>query len=400
MNPDRKVVIVTGVRTPFGRMGGGLRTYYPSELLGFAIRELVSRTGLSERAKVDGVFAGSALPDAHTNNVARFATLYAGLPVETQATFVEMQCGSGIASINQAALQILNEDIDIAIAGGAESYSQLPCKFSMSVEPYKLIAPHAVPQLLAPEKDDQLTMIEISDKMAEKWNVSRTECDEFALRSQERAAAYIASGRVAPFLFSISTPQKKADPIVCDHDEQPRASTMEGLAKLKTVREGGVTTAGNASGRNDGAAVVLMMSEEKALELGFEPMAWWRGGAVTGVEPKYMGIGPAFSNLKIMKRFGLSFDDVDVFECNEAFAAQNLSVIREMEDQTGRKIDMEKWNPNGGAIAFGHPNGASGGRIAMHAMDELQKTGGRYGIFSSCCGGGLGVSTLIERYGE
>ena len=236
--------------------------------------------------------------------------------------------------------------------------------------------------------------------MAEKWNVSRTECDEFALRSQERAAAYIASGRVAPFLFSISTPQKKADPIVCDHDEQPRASTMEGLAKLKTVREGGVTTAGNASGRNDGAAVVLMMSEEKALELGFEPMAWWRGGAVTGVEPKYMGIGPAFSNLKIMKRFGLSFDDVDVFECNEAFAAQNLSVIREMEDQTGRKIDMEKWNPNGGAIAFGHPNGASGGRIAMHAMDELQKTGGRYGIFSSCCGGGLGDSTLIERYGE
>ena len=173
MNPDRRVVIVTGVRTPFGRMGGGLRTYYPSELLGFAIRELVSRTGLSERAKVDGVFAGSALPDAHTNNVARFATLYAGLPVETQATFVEMQCGSGIASINQAALQILNEDIDIAIAGGAESYSQLPCKFSMSVEPYKLIAPHAVPQLLAPEKDDQLTMIEISDKMAEKWKVSR-----------------------------------------------------------------------------------------------------------------------------------------------------------------------------------------------------------------------------------
>ena len=398
MNSDRKAVIVTGVRTPFGRMGGGLRTYYPSELLGFAIRELVSRTGLSERAKVDGVFAGSALPDAHTNNVARFATLYAGLPVETQATFVEMQCGSGIASINQAALQILNEDIDVAIAGGAESYSQLPCKFSMSVEPYKLIAPHAVPQLLAPEKDDQLTMIEISDKMAEKWNVSRTECDEFALRSQERAAAYIASGRAASFLFPISTPQKKADPIVCDHDEQPRASTMEGLAKLKTVREGGVTTAGNASGRNDGAAVVLMMSEEKTRELGYEPMAYWVGGAVHGVEPKYMGIGPAFSNLKIMKRFGLSFDDVDVFECNEAFAAQNLSVIREMEDQTGKKIDMEKWNPNGGAIAFGHPNGASGGRIAMHAMDELQKTGGRYGIFSSCCGGGLGVSTLIERY--
>ncbi|MBP5295621.1 MAG: thiolase family protein [Lachnospiraceae bacterium] len=390
MNTDRKVVIVSGVRTPFGRMGGGLRTYYPSELLGLAIRELVSRTGLSERAKVDGVFAGSALPDAHSNNVTRFATLYAGLPVETQATFVEMQCGSGIASINQAALQILNEDIDIAIAGGTESYSQLPCKFSMSQDPYKLIAPHAIPQLLAPEKDDQLTMIEISDKMADKWNISRTECDEFALRSQDRAAAFISSGRNGKYLFTITTPQRKADPIVCDHDEQPRASTIEGLSKLQPVRPDGVTTAGNASGRNDGAAVVLMMTEEKAKELGYEPWATWVGGAVCGVEPKYMGIGPAFSNLKILKRFGLSFDDIDVFECNEAFAAQNLSVIREMEAQAGRKIDMDKWNPNG----------ASGGRIAMHAMDELRRTGGRYGIISSCCGGGLGVSTLIERYGK
>ena len=400
MNSDRKVVIVSGVRTPFGRMGGGLKTYYPSELLGFAIRELAARTGIQERSKVDGVFAGSALPDAHTNNVTRFATLYAGLPVETQATFVEMQCGSGIASINQAALQILNEDIDVAIAGGTESYSQLPCKFSMSIEPYKLIAPHSEPQLLAPQKDDQLTMIEISDKMAEKWAVSRTECDEFALRSQERAAAYIASGRAGKYMFTIETPQRKADPIICDHDEQPRTSTMEGLSKLKAVREGGVTTAGNASGRNDGAAVVLMMTEEKALELGYEPLAYWVGGAVCGVEPKYMGIGPAFSNLKLLRRFGLTFDDIDVFECNEAFAAQNLSVIREMEDQAGKKIDMEKWNPNGGAIAFGHPNGASGGRIAMHTMDELQKKGGRYGVFSSCCGGGLGVSALLERYGK
>ena len=141
-----------------------------------------------------------------------------------------------------------------------------------------------------------------------------------------------------------------------------------------------------------------MMSEEMAKELGYEPMAYWVGGAVHGVEPKFMGIGPAYSNLKLMKRFGLSFDDIDVFECNEAFAAQNLSVIREMEAQAGQKIDMEKWNPNGGAIAFGHPNGASGGRIAMFAIDQLRQTGGRYGIFSSCCGGGLGVSALVENY--
>ena len=400
MNKERRVVFTAGVRTPFGRMGGGLKTYYPSELLGMAIGELVRRTGIQERAQVDAVFAGSALNDAHCCNVARYGALAGGLPVETQATFVEMQCGSGIASINQAALTILNEDIDVAIAGGTESYSQLPCKFSMSVEPYKLIAPHAVPQMLAPSADGQLSMIEISDRMAEKWGVSRAECDEFALRSQERAAAYIASGRCGRYLFPVTTPVRKADPIVCDHDEQPRASTMEGLARLKPVREGGVTTAGNASGRNDGSAVVLMMSEEKALELGYEPLAYWVGGAVAGVEPKYMGIGPAFSNMKILRRFGLSFDDIGVFECNEAFAAQNLSVIREMEAQAGGKIAMEKWNPNGGAIAFGHPNGASGGRIAMHAIDELREKGGRYGIFSSCCGGGLGVSTLIERYGK
>ena len=353
-----------------------------------------------ERTAVDGVFAGSAMSDAHCNNVARFATLAAGLPVETQATFVEMQCGSGIASINHAALSILNGEIDVAIAGGTESYSQLPCKFSMSVEPYKLIAPYAVPQLLAPGRDGQLTMIEVSDEMAEKWGVSRTECDEFALRSQERAAEFIASGRNGKYLFPISTPVKKGDPILCNRDEQPRASTMEGLSKLKPVREGGVTTAGNASGRNDGAAVVLMMSEAKALSLGYEPMAYWVGSAVAGVEPRYMGIGPAFSNMKLLKRFGLTFDDVDVFECNEAFAAQNLSVIREMEAQAGQKLNMAKWNPNGGAIAFGHPNGASGGRIAIHAMDELQEKGGRYGIFGSFCGGGLGVSTLIERYGR
>ena len=335
MSNNRKVVIVTGVRTPFGRMGGALRTYYPSDLLGLAIRELVARTGIQEKEPVGGVFAGSALCDGHVWNVARYGTLYAGLPVETPATFVEMQCGSGIASINTAALNILNGDIDIAIAGGTESYSLLPAKFSMSNEPYKLIPPYSVPQLLAPQKEDQLSMIEISDRMAEKWGVSRTECDEFALRSQERAAEYMASGRNGKYLFTITTPVRKGDPIVADHDEQPRASTMEGLSKLKPVREGGVTTAGNSSGRNDGAAVVLMMTEEKALELGYEPMATWVGGAVAGVEPKYMGIGPAFSNMKLLKRFGLRISDIDVLECNEAFAAQNLSVIREMESQSG-----------------------------------------------------------------
>ena len=191
---------------------------------------------------------------------------------------------------------------------------------------------------------------------------------------------------------------RKGETVIVDADEHPRKNTnLEGLAKLRPVMEGGVTTAGNASGRNDGAAFVLMMSREKAEELGYQPMAKWITGLDVGVDPKLMGIGPAYSNCKILKREGLSLDDIDVYECNEAFAAQNLSVIRQMENMTGKKIDMENWNPNGGAIAFGHPNGASGARVCIFTMKELERRGGKYGMFSSCCGGGLGISTLIEN---
>ena len=393
----RNVVFVDGMRTGFGRMGGSLRQFHASELLGMAIRALAEKTGIQERASIDAVYAGSALHDAHTNNVARFASLYAGLPYETSATYIEMQCGSGIACINHAGLSIAAGEIDIAIAGGAESYSQRFAKFSMSVEPYKLIPPTAIPNYLSPVKEDAINMLEISDRMAGIWHVSRTECDEFAFRSQERAARAIAAGYFDDEIFPVTIPVKKGDPIVFAKDEHPRPdTTMEGLSKLRAVNPGGVTTAGNASGRNDGAAVVLMMAEETARQLGYTPIARWLGGADCGVDPKIMGIGPTYSNLRLLKRFGLTLNDIDIIECNEAFAAQNISVIREMEKQTGLTIDQNKWNPNGGAIAFGHPNGASGGRIAMFAMKELRRRGGRYGLFSSCCGGGLGVSSLIE----
>lgn len=392
-----KVVFVDGLRTPFGRMGGKLKTYYPTELLGMTIRNLLDRNNIQNRAEL-AVYAGSALHDTHTNNFARFAALYAGLPYESTATFIEMQCGSGITCINHAARAIINGDEEIIVAGGAESYSQRFAKFSMSVEPYKLIPPSAVPQMLAPSKEDAITMIEISDRMAEKWHVTREDCDAFAARSQQRAFEALNAGLFQGEMFTITTPVKKAEPLVCDSDEQPRPSTtMEGLAKLNPVREGGVTTAGNSSGRNDGASAVLMMTEEKAASLGLKPIAYWIGSAVCGVDPKLMGIGPAYSNVKLLKRFGLSLNDIDVYECNEAFAAQNLSVIREMEDLMGGTINQDNWNPNGGAIAFGHPNGASGARIATFAMKELQRRGGKYAVFSSCCGGGLGVSALIEK---
>ncbi len=392
-----RVVIVDGLRTPFGRMGGKLKTWRPTELLGMTIKNILDRNGIENRAEV-AVYAGSALHDVHTHNFARFAALYGGLPYESTATFIEMQCGSGITCINHAAQALLNGDEEIVVAGGAEVYSQLFCKFSMAVEPYKLIPPSAVPQQLAPKLEDCISMIEVSDRMAEKWEISREECDAFALRSQQRAYAALTSGKLDGDMFPVSTPQKKGDPIVCDKDEQPRPeSTMEGLAKLKPVRPGGVTTAGNSSGRNDGASAVLMMTEEKAAELGLKPIAYWVGGAVCGVDPKYMGIGPAFSNVKLLKRFGLQLNDIDVYECNEAFAAQNLGVIKEMENQMGGTINQDNWNPNGGAISFGHPNGASGARVATFAMKELARREGKYAIFGSCCGGGLGVSTLIER---
>jgi len=396
---EREVVIIDGMRTAFGRMGGVLRPFTPVQLAGIAIKAVCDKTGILERGTVDAVFAGSASGDLNTHNFARYASLLAGLPYETSATFIEMQCGSSIACINNAAWQIKAGIIDVAICGGAEAHSQDYYKFSASVEPYKDTPPMPAPRRLAPADEDDMSMIAISDNMASIWGITREECDAFALRSQQRAAKAIEKGLFKDEIVPIDVKYtRKGDTVVVNFDEHPRANTtIEGLAKLKPVYEGGVTTAGNASGMNDGAAFVLLMSAEKASELGYEPMAKWIIGADVGVDPKIMGIGPAYSNGRCMKKAQLQIKDIDIFECNEAFAAQNLSVIKEMERMYGETIDMDGWNPNGGAIAFGHPNGASGARLCLFTMKELARRGGRYGIFSSCCGGGLGVSTLIEN---
>ena len=396
---SREVVIVDGARTAFGRMGGALRPFTPVQLAGLAIKGLCEKTKILEKGTVDAVFAGSASGDVNTHNFARYASLLAGLPYETSATFIEMQCGSSIACINNAALQIQAGLIDVAVCGGAEAHSQTYYKYSTAVEPYKAIPPTAAPLRLAPDDEDDMSMIQISDLMADKWDITRAECDRFALRSQQRAAEAMEKGYFRDEIIPVEVRySRKGETVVVDTDEHPRKNTtIEGLAKLKPVNEGGVTTAGNASGRNDGAAFVLMMSTEKAEELGYKPIARWVTGADVGVDPKIMGIGPAYSNTKCLERAGLRMGDIDVYECNEAFAAQNLSVIKQMEKMHGEKMNMENWNPNGGAIAFGHPNGASGARVCIFTMKELVRRGGRYGLFSSCCGGGLGVSTLIER---
>ena len=396
----RNVVIVDGTRTAFGKMGGTLRQFFPADLLGMSIKGLLEKTQLLERGgKVDSVLAGSALNDGHVYNFARYAALYAGLPYETSAAYIEMQCGSAITSINYAARLIATGDKDIIVAGGAESHSQAIARFSTSVEPYRMNPPKLIQPILSPIEGDNLSMLQISDRMAKLWNVSREECDAFALRSQQRAAAAINKGYFVEEIIPVEVPVKKGPNIKFDYDEHVRPdSAMEGLAKLRPVNEGGVTTAGNSSGMNDGGACVLMMSEEKAKELGYTPIARWIDGTDVGVDPKIMGIGPAYSNAYVMKRNHLKISDIDVYECNEAFAAQNLSVIKQMEEMFGEKINQDNWNPNGGAIAFGHANGASGARVGMFTMKELQRRGGRYGLFSSCCGGGLGVSALIERY--
>ena len=396
----REVVFVDGMRTPFGKQGGTLRDISGSNLAAMTVKALVAKSGIYERGgKVDSLMCGSAAGCGYSWSHARYITMKAGLPFETSASFVEMQCGSAIDSVNHAAWKILAGAADVVIAGGFESHSNKTVKYSTTVQPYKGIGPQALVAVIHDDPKQRASMIEISDIMAKKWDISREDCDAFACRSQARAAAATEKGYFTEEIVPITIPATKKTPeVIFTTDEHLRPSTtMEGLAKLRTIFPDGVTTAGNASGLNDGAAFVLMMTAEKAKELGYEPYARWVVGADYGVEPRLMGIGPAYSNLLAIQRAGLTVDDIDVFECNEAFAAQNLGVIREMEIQSGKAIDQEKWNPNGGAISFGHPNGASGARIGIFCMKELARSGGRYGLFSSCCGGGQGVTTLIEN---
>jgi acetyl-CoA C-acetyltransferase len=396
---EREVVFVEAMRTPFGRMGGTLRDIKASELAGIGIKGLIEKTKIHEKAHVDCVFLGSAAHCSHAMNPARWALLYSGLPYSTSASYVEMQCGSAIDSINHAAWKILCNQADIVIAGGMEAYSQIPAKFSMSSPPYQLIPPTAITPELSPVPEECIGMGLTAENLQVMYNIPREESDKFALRSQVLAKKAMDAGYFDEEIIPVTIPQgKKKPPIEFKIDEHPRETSMELLSKLPAVfKKDGTVTAGNSSGRNDGSAFVLMMTKEKAKELGYEPMAKWIAGADYGVDPRIMGIAPGYAMPQAIQRAGLKLSDMEVMECNEAFAVQNLAVIKEVENQTGEKVDMDKWNPNGGAIAFGHPNGASGARICMFTMRELIRRGGKYGIYGSCCGGGLGVATVIEN---
>jgi len=389
---SREVVFVDGMRTAFGTLGKTL-----SGILG----GLIERSKILEKGGVvDCCFMGSAIGPLTAINGARWPTLAAGLPDTTSASYVEMQCGSAIDSINHAAWKILAGQADIIIAGGYESYSSAPARFPMNTPPFRMIPPLPVAPSLAPSRDAATMNMGLTAEALQKmYNIPRQAQDEFAYRSQMRTKKAIESGFCARDIVPITVPQGKKPPLEFKVDEFPRfETTMEGLTKLPPAfTKDGTVTAGNASGRNDGAAFVLMMSKEKAEQLGYKPWAKWLSGGDVGVDPKIMGIAPAYAVPQALKRAGLKMSQLDVMECNEAFAVQNLAVAAELEKQTGEKVDWEKWNPNGGAISYGHPNGASGARIGIFTMRQLMDKGGKYGCFSSCCGGGLGVATVIEN---
>ncbi len=398
---QREVVFVEAARTAFGRLGGTIRDIPASKLAGIGIKGLVEKAKIKEKGViVDSVFLGSAAHCSQAMNPARWATLDAGLGYETTASYIEMQCGSAIDSINHAAWKILANQADVIIAGGMESYSQLPAKFSMSNPPYKLIPPTPLRLQLSPVTDENLGMGLTAENLQVMYNIPREASDEFAYNSQMRAKAAMEAGKFDEEIVPVVFPATRKTPeVIFKVDEHVRPeSRLEVMAKLPPAfKEGGTVTAGNSSGQNDGSAFVLMMTAEKAKEYGYQPYAKWLAGAEAGVDPRIMGIAPAYAVPKALNRAGLKLSDIDILECNEAFAVQNLAVIKELEKQMGSKVDMNKWNPLGGAIAFGHPNGASGARICMFAMKEMARRGGKYAFFSSCCGGGLGVASVIEN---
>ena len=392
----KEVYIVDGVRTPIGRMGGALSGFRPEELAAFALRGLIEKTGI-DPAIVEDVLVGHACTNNAAVNIARWAVLKAGFPVSVTAQTVERQCGSSLQTLNTAAMSILAGYGDVYIAGGCESWSNQPYLMERQKAPFSL-APNAfITREVGPTAETNAPMGIVAEILAEEWGVTREEQDAFGLRSQTLAIRAIEAGYFKDEIVPVTIPQRKGDPVVFDRDEHPRATTLEKLAALKPVfKKSGTVTAGSSSGLNDGAVAVLLMSREKCEALKRKPLGRFVSCALAGVEPKYMGIGPAYAVPKALERAGLKLADMDIVECNEAFASQTLAVMKELQ-KNGHAVDPEKWNPYGGAIAFGHPNGMSGGRLALAVLRHLQRTGGRYGLATLCIGGGQGIATVFER---
>ena len=390
----KKVVLAGACRTAIGSMGGSLSTTPAAELGAVVIKEALNRAGVAPE-QVDHVYMGCVIQAGLGQNVARQASLKAGLPIEVPAVTVNVVCGSGLNCVNMAAQMIQAGDADIVVAGGMENMSMAPYAMKQGRYGYRMGNAPLIDTMVNDALWDAFNdyhMIKTADNVAEQWGLTREELDAFAASSQQKAVAAIENGAFEAEIVPVMV-KKKKEMVEFKVDEGPRpGTTAEGLAKLRAINPNGVVTAGNASSINDGAAAIVVMSEEKAKELGVKPMATFVAGALGGVDPSIMGVGPVASTKKVLEKTGMKIEDFDIIEANEAFAAQSVAVGRDLG------IDVEKQlNPNGGAIALGHPVGASGCRILVTLLHEMEKTDAKKGLATLCIGGGMGCSTIVER---
>jgi 3-oxoadipyl-CoA thiolase len=413
-----EVVIIDAVRTPVGRLGGGLASVRPDDLLSHALKALIERSGV-DPALVEDVYAGCGNQAGEDNrDVARMALLLAGFPKEVGGVTVNRNCASALEAVNQAAKAILVGEANIFIGGGVESMSRAPWSMPKPSRGYPVGKPEIYDTTVGwryenPKMDAMYPIVSLgqtAENIAEEMSITREEQDAFALESHRRAVAAIDEGRFKDEIVPISVPRRKGDPVVIDTDEHPRYrrenghyvldTSVETLARLRPAfRKNGTVTAGNSSGINDGAAALLLMSGDKARELGLKPMARWVGSAVAGVDPGVMGYGPVPATEKLLKRTGLSLADISLIELNEAFAAQAIGVMRKL----GLRHDIT--NVNGGAVALGHPTGCSGSRILVTLLHEMKRRAPDekrpyYGLATLCVGVGQGVSTIVEWLDE
>lgn len=390
----KKVVLAGACRTAIGSMGGSLSTVAPQEMGAIVIKEALNRAGVKPE-QVDHVYMGCVIQAGLGQNVARQASIKAGIPVETPAVTINVVCGSGLNCVNMAAQMIMCGDADIVVAGGTENMSLAPYLLKNARYGYRMNNGQIIDSMVNDSLWDAFNDYHMgitAENVAEKWGLTREELDAFAAASQQKACAAREAGKFKDEIVPVEI-KKKKETIVFDTDEGPRpGTTPESIAKLRPAfKKDGIVTAANASSINDGAAAIVVMSEEKAKELGIKPMATWVGGALAGVEPEIMGVGPVAATKKVMAKTGTKIEDFDLIEANEAFAAQSVAVARDLN------FDMSKVNVNGGAIALGHPVGASGCRILVTLLHEMEKRDAKKGLATLCIGGGMGCATVVER---
>ena len=390
----KKIILAGACRTAIGTMGGELSTVPAADLGAIVIKEALNRAGVAPE-KVDEVYMGCVIQAGQGQNPARQASIKAGLPIEVPAVTINVVCGSGLQCVNMAAQMIEAGDADIVVAGGMENMSMAPYAMMKGRYGYRMGNAELVDTMIKDALWDAFNDYHMgitAENICEQWGLTREELDRFAAESQRKCEEAQKNGAFKNEIVPVEV-KKKKETVIVDTDEGPRpGTTVEVLGKLRPAfKKDGMVTAGNSSGINDGAAAVVVMSEEKAKELGVKPMATWVAGALAGVEPRIMGIGPVAATRKVLEKTGMSIGDFDIIEANEAFAAQSVAVGKELG------FDLSKLNPNGGAIALGHPVGASGCRILVTLLHEMEKKDAKTGLATLCIGGGMGCAAIVKR---